>query len=170
MQRILFAVASIGIAILNSPAEDKPAAAAMSDEEFVIKAASGGMFEVESSKIAQDSAKSNEVKQFAQQMITDHTKANQKLKDIAKKANLGVPTKMTDQHQQMIQKIKSAEGNQFDPVYLDAQLKAHQQTVDLFENASKTLKNPDLKAFAEKTLPTLKDHLSHVKDIAKPQK
>jgi putative membrane protein len=165
MQRFLIAALSLGVGCFAATAEDKSAGRPMTDEEFVTKAASGGMFEVESSKAAKNGAASAEVKKFADKMIADHTKANQELLDLAKKANLTVPTKMTDDHQKLLDRVKGARGQEFDPAYLDAQVKAHTEAVALFENASKGLKNADLKAFAEKTLPALKDHLAHVQKM-----
>jgi putative membrane protein len=144
-------------------AEDKPVA----DAEFVIKAASGGMFEVESSKIAKDAAKAEEVKKFAEMMITDHEKANKELMDVAKKANLGLPLKMLDEHQKMLEKVKGAKGSDFDKTYMETQVAAHEEAVALFSNAAKNVKEANLRAFAEKTLPVIKEHHEHAKKHAK---
>jgi putative membrane protein len=146
----------------DKKAEDKP----VTDAEFVIKAASGGMFEVESSRLAKGNAKSADVKKFAEMMITDHEKANKELMEVAKKANLGLPTKMLEDHQKLLDQVKNAKGD-FDRTYMGAQVKAHEEAVDLFTNASKSVKNADLRAFAEKTLPTIKEHYEHAKKHAK---
>ncbi len=165
MQRFLIAAASLGLAVFATTADDKSAGRPMTDEEFVVKAASGGLFEVESSKLAKDAAANPEVKKFAEKMIADHGKANQELMDVAKKANLGVPAKMTEDHQKLFDRVKGVRGQEFDAAYLDAQVKAHTEAVTLFEKGSQGLKNADLKAFAEKTLPTIKEHLTHVQKM-----
>jgi putative membrane protein len=144
-------------------AEDKQPIA---DAEFVTKAASGGMFEVESSKLARDGAASSEVKKFADQMIADHGKANKELMELAKKVGLDVPAKMLDPDQKLYDKVKAAKGAEFDKVYMDAQVKAHDDAVELFNNAAKNAKDPGLKAFAEKTLPVIKSHQEHAKKHA----
>jgi putative membrane protein len=135
----------------------------VNDNEFVMKAASGGLFEVESSKLAKERATSGEVKKFAERMITDHTKANQELMQTAKKANIEVPKMMAPKHQMMYDKVKEAKGAEFDRIYMDAQNAAHEEAISLFMGATEGVKNPELKAFAEKTLPVLKEHHELVK-------
>lgn len=144
-------------------AEDKKP---ITDAEFVTKAASGGMFEVESSKLAKDGASAPEVKKFADQMIADHGKANKELMELAKKAGLEVPTKMLDPDQKLYDKVKAAKGAEFGKAYMDAQVKAHDDAVALFTAAVKDVKDPGLKAFAEKTLPVIKAHQEHAKKHA----
>jgi len=146
----------------DKKADEKP----VSDEEFVIKAASGGVFEVESGKLAKDAAKSADVKKFAEKMVTDHEKANKELVEVAKKTGLGIPVKLLDHHQKMLETVKGGTGDGFDRAYMDTQVKAHEEAVALFANASKNVKNADLKAFAEKTLPTIKEHYEHAKKHA----
>lgn len=154
-------------AVAQDKQDKKGGDAPVTDEAFVIKAASGGMFEVESSKLAKASAKADDVKKFAEKMITDHEKANKELTEIAKKANLGLPTKLLDEHQKLLDQVKNAKGEGFDRAYMDTQVKAHEEAVDLFSSASKSLKNAELKAFAEKTLPVIKEHYEHAKKHAK---
>jgi putative membrane protein len=149
-------------------AEDKKLdAKPVTDAEFVIMAASGGMFEVESSKVARDGAASADVKKFAGRMIADHGKANKELVEVAKKANLGVPTKMLDDHQKLLDRVKGAKGSDLDRVYMDAQVTAHEEAVALFSSAAKSAQDPGVKAFAEKTLPVIKEHYEHAKKHAK---
>ena len=164
----LFAVAlglCVGAAVAQDRKDTKGGDKPVTDAEFVIKAASGGMFEVESSKLAKDSA-TGDVKKFAEKMIEDHGKANKELEAAAKKAGHGLPTKMLDDHQKLLDKVKMAKGKDFDRAYMDAQVKAHEEAVGLFTSASKSVKDAGLKAFAEKTLPTIKEHYEHAKKHA----
>jgi putative membrane protein len=142
---------------------DKGKFKTVTDAEFVKMAASGGLFEVKSSELAKDQGQSAEVKRFADRMIKDHTKANKELETVAKKAGLEVPTKMTDEHAKLLDQVKAAKGSDFDRTYMTTQVKAHEEAVALFEAASKSVKNPDLKAFAAKTLPVIKEHYEHAK-------
>src|SRR5438128_1749197 len=82
----------------------------ITDAEFVIKAASGDMFEIASSKLAKDAAQADDVKKFAEHMITDHTKSSKELMEVAKKANLGIPVKMLDEHAKLLEKVKGGKG------------------------------------------------------------
>lgn len=145
---------------------DKGKPKTVTDAEFVKMAASGGMFEVKSSEVAKDQSQSADVKKFAEQMITDHGKANKELMAAAKKAGLEVPGKLTDDHAKLLDKVKAARGSDFDKTYWMAQKTAHEEAVALFEAASKSVKNEDLKAFAEKTLPVIKEHNDHLKQHA----
>lgn len=139
----------------------------MGDAEFVAKAASGGMFEVESSKLASRSSKRDDVKQFAQEMISEHGEANKGLAEAATEAGHELPSKMMDSHEKMLSKVKEAQIADFDEVYISNQIKAHEEAVALFTTASKSLTNPILKAFAAKTLPTVKEHLEQIKQARK---
>jgi putative membrane protein len=152
-----------GVAI--SAQGPKPDAKPLDDAEFVKMAASGGMHEVEAGKVALAQAKAEPVKKFAQKMIDDHTKAGEELKAAAKSAGLAVPEKMTEKDQKSVDALKEAKGDGFDRRYLADQLKSHQESADLFERASKGLKNAELKAFATKTLPVVKGHLEMLKKM-----
>lgn len=137
----------------------------LSAQEFVDKAASGGMFEVESSKLAQDKAKRADVKQFAKKMIDDHGKANKELEQTAQKANLKVPKEMASKHKSDLDKLRQAQATQFDEAYIDAQAAAHREAIDLFTDYSKSGDNKELQQFAGKTLPTLQQHERDLKQL-----
>lgn len=132
------------------------------DKVFVLKAANSNMFEIESSKIAVKRAKDPEVKKFAQQMITDHTKAGSELKSVAGEM---VPKEPDDATKARIEKINAAADDKFDALYVSEQKSAHDEAVGLFTKASEAAEDPALKAFASKTLPTLKEHQEHVKHL-----
>lgn len=137
----------------------------LSAQEFTTKAASGGLFEVESSKLAQDKAKRQEVKTFAKKMIDDHTKANKELEQVAQKAGVQVPRQMEPNHKAMVDKLKNAQSGQFDQAYIQAQDQAHQESIELFRNFSKSGQNEQLKQYATKTLPVLEKHAEELKKL-----
>ena len=136
----------------------------VTDTEFVYKAAWGSNFEVLSGKMAVEKATKAECKALAEKMIADHSKANDALKATAAKAGLFLPSGLSPSYEKMLADLKAAKD--FDAAYLDGQLKAHTEAVALFTAASATVKDPGLKEFAAKTLPTLKTHLEHVKKHA----
>jgi putative membrane protein len=136
------------------------------DQDFVKKAAIGGMFEVQSSEIAQDKAQSAEVKEFAEQMITDHGKANKELESAAQDLGATVPEELDAKHQQALQKLESAsEGAEFDRAYIQAQRNAHKEAVNLFSSYSKSGGDAQLTSWAQKTLPTLQEHARHIQGL-----
>jgi putative membrane protein len=144
-----------------------PAPAADNAQDFVNKAAIGGMFEVESSKLADNAARNAAVTDFARMMVTDHTAANQKMKTIAGEQKLDVPSALDAEHQAVVNKLNAARGAAFDKTYVQAQRDAHKEAVSLFEAYAKEGDNAALKTFATDTLPTLKMHQEKVEEIAK---
>ncbi len=133
--------------------------------DFVQKAAIGGMFEVESSKIALDESANENVKKFAQMMVDDHTKANAELRatiDSSSVDKANVPTALDEKHAAVIEKLKTTNGADFDKLYIAEQKKAHAETVALFKNYAASGKDRALNNFAVKTLPTLEEHKKHV--------
>jgi putative membrane protein len=148
----------------GAPARPDAPPKALTDADFVTKAASGGMFEVLSSKMATEKATKADVKAFAEKMVQDHTKANDELKAAAAKAGIPVPSTLAPHHEKMLEQLKTAQN--FDAAYMDAQLKAHQEAVDVFAAGANGAKDPGIKAFAEKTLPIIKMHYEHAKKYA----
>jgi len=127
---------------------------------FPVMAASSDMFEVLSSTEAQKRATSADVKAFAQHMITDHTKTSTEMKTLATSKNILLPGAPLPMHQTQMQALSTEDADDFDKAYMTAQVLAHRQAVSLYETAStSTTLDPDLKAFAAKTLPALQMHL-----------
>ena len=153
----------------TAPADGATAAAATptTAAEFVPMAASGGMYEVESSKLAKQQGKNADVKTFAEMMIRDHTKANDELKAAAAKATppVTVPTKLNAEHQAMLDQLKGAGAN-FDRTYLDQQRMAHEKTVALLDGYASGGDSQPLKEWAGKARPVVQQHLDKAKQIA----
>jgi len=135
------------------------------DAKFAVDAANGGMTEVELSKLAAAKAINADVKAFANMMITDHGKANEELKGIAATKNITLPDSVNADSKSAIEDLSNKSGADFDKAYVDKMVSDHKSTVDMFESASKNLKDPDLKAFVDKTLPVIKGHLDHINRI-----
>jgi putative membrane protein len=142
-----------------------PAIAADSAQDFVNKAAMGGMFEVDSSKIAGDKAKDQAVKDFAQKMISDHGAANAKLESIAGAQKLTVPKELDAKHKGDVDTLQNATDS-VDGPYVQMQRDAHAEAVTLFESYAKDGDNAELKTFAQETVPTLKMHQEMIEKIA----
>jgi putative membrane protein len=136
------------------------------DKAFVMKAAKGGMEEVEIGQMVADKAKSDDVKQFAQRMVQDHTKANDELKSIAQQKGITLPADSGAEGKAMKAKLEKLSGAELDKAYMRNMVMDHTKDVKEFETASKMSKDSDVKSFAEKTLPTLQDHLKQAKDVA----
>jgi len=140
--------------------------AAHADASFMKKAAESGLTEVEAAKLAVSKATHTQVKGFAQQMIDDHTKANEELKALAAAKNVTLPTEPGLKHKAQLKLLDGADGAKFDERYAKTfGVKAHDETVRLFQQAVQKTKDAEVKAFAEKTLPKLQHHLEMAKDL-----
>ena len=140
--------------------------APLDSTSFHALAASSDIFEVLSSVQAKAKAQNAEVKKFAEQMITDHTKTSDELKQIAAKRYLGLPTVALARHQRMLDELTNEEDmDEFDVEYMSMQVKVHSQAVELFESAAENETDPELKAFAVRHLPHLRMHLDNAKRI-----
>lgn len=140
------------------------------EKKFVQDAALGGMAEVELGKLATQKASSDAVKQFGQKMVDDHTKANDQLKEVASKQNIGIPDSLDSKHQSRIDKMSKLSGPDFDKAYVKDQLKDHKKDVSEFKNEAENGSNPNIKQFASTTLPVLQEHLNMVQDLNKNEK
>ena len=140
--------------------------APLDSTSFHALAASSDIFEVLSSVQAKAKAQNAEVRKFAEQMITDHTKTSDELKQIAAKRYLGLPTVALARHQRMLDELTNEEDmDEFDDEYMSMQVKVHSQAVELFESAAENETDPELKAFAVRHLPHLRMHLDNAKRI-----
>jgi putative membrane protein len=134
-------------------------------EGFMTEAAKGGMEEIELSKLALNKATNKEVRDFAQKMVTDHTKASGELKTLAAKKKFTLPAVLTPEQVSMATDMAKVPSEEFDEEYVNAMVKDHEKDVSLFEAQSKNGTDADAKAFAAKTLPTLQMHLTMIKAL-----
>jgi putative membrane protein len=128
------------------------------DRDFLMDAAMGGLMEVELGRVAAQQGTSEAVKQFGQRMVDDHSKANQELMTLATSKGITLPTTLDDKHREHVTKLSAMTGADFDRAYSKMMLSDHNKDVSEFEKESSKGADADLKAFASKTLPTLKEH------------
>lgn len=133
---------------------------------FMNTAAAGGMAEVKLGKMAEQKAQNADVKAFAQKMVEDHSKAGDELKQLAEQKKVMLPPDVLPVHKQLMEKLSKLNGADFDKEYVKAMVEDHKKDVTVFENASKTAGDADVKEFATKTLPTLKMNLQLIQGIA----
>jgi len=137
------------------------------DQVFVRKAAQGGMAEVQLGQLAADKAASDEVKKFGQRMVTDHGKANDELKSLAQQKNITLPADVDAKDKALHDRLAKMSGAAFDRAYMQHMLADHRTDVNEFKKESTSGKDPDVKAWAGKTLPTLEEHLRLAQDANK---
>ena len=143
---------------------------AATSNDFVDNAAAGGIAEIETSRLALEKSSSADIKKFANMMITDHSKANDELAALAKKNDIEVPDETT-LVKQAKEKILDMRDESFDAAYANNQVKAHEDTIKLFDKQANTVTDDkvkgatDLKGFAQKMLPALEKHLEMAKEL-----
>lgn len=135
-------------------------------QHFVGEASAAGMAEIDAAKLALKKSQSADVKTFAQHIIDDHTKANTKLKALAKEHELQLEDEPSLASQAKA-KILDVRQESFDAAYANNQVSAHQEAVKLFTDAANNAADTDIKAFAQETLPVLQQHLEMAQALAK---
>jgi putative membrane protein len=142
----------------------KMAAGAQTPATFVKKASMAGMTEVELAKLALEKSQDANVRGFAQRMVSDHGKANMELAAIAKRKDLEVPQSLDSEQRMKVQELSGKSGAEFDAAYAQHMVMDHDKATALFEGASKG-GDAELASFAQKTLPTIKEHEKMAKDL-----
>lgn len=135
------------------------------DADFATEAANGGLAEVQMGQLAKQKGKNEKVKNFGDMMMTDHTKANEELIAIAKTKNIALPAIPGKKEQKAMDDLAKKSPGDFDKAYVDDMIEDHKKDIKLFEEAAKNCKDPDIKAFAAKTLPVLQKHLDAINAI-----
>jgi putative membrane protein len=175
MKRLILAIGCIllaGPALAQSIGEktgiNSALGVAPTTADFVKEVAISDMFELESNKLAQQKGTAQD-KSFAQQMVTDHTKTTNELKDMVKsgKVKAELPTSLDSSHQSKLDKLKDQSGADFSSNFESYQVSAHKDAVSLFERYANGGDNSELKNWAAKTLPTLKHHLEMAQELGK---
>jgi putative membrane protein len=135
--------------------------------DFMTKAASGGMMEVELGKLAQQKGQMKEVKDFGAMMVKDHESVNKELKALAAKHNIALPDSMSNDHMDHVKDLRDKTGMDFDKAYMSLMVEDHEEDVSLFESAStnNSIENAEVKAFANKTLQALRQHHERAKQV-----
>ena len=129
------------------------------DADFVMKASVGNTLEIEESKLALDRATDPRIKSYAQQMISDHTEAEQKLQGAAGHEKLKTELMLDKVHQAMLDNLKTFNGADFDKIYVADQIAAHVETMALLSDYKTNGKEAALKGWTDKTLPAVEEHL-----------
>jgi putative membrane protein len=184
---------SQGGAGADTPTQTGQGKLSSTDEQFVRNAAKSGILEVRVAKMGVQKAQNPSVKQLAQRLVDDHTKVNSELKQLAMSKGLTLPdadritgvTPDTDSdrtqvrertgtasddaahkaHIEALKKLESLSGTEFDSTWLKTIVTHHEKSVSAYEKASQSATDQQVKSFAAKTLPTIKDHLSQAKSL-----
>ena len=176
IQLLLFAAMLVTVACDDDDQNDPVSNLSESDKMFVTNAADGGMFEVRAGELAAAKGDSTSkgfmhgdslsVKSFGRMMITDHTKVNEELKDLATRKGASVPTSLTVPKQQKLDSLSAVSGEAFNQMYAKMMVSSHRETVTLFQAQSASGNDSELKSWASDKLPALQEHLQTAQMLA----
>ena len=162
MKGVLFAGVALALATsawAQSKAPNTTTQSGSADLELILAAAQGGMAEVELGKVAVQQGTNEEVKKFGQRMVTDHSKGGDELKAIAEQRGISLPSDLDTKDKALMTRLSKLHGASFDRTYIRSMVSDHKQDVAEFRRESMSGKDPEVKAWAAKMLPTLEDHL-----------
>jgi putative membrane protein len=156
-------IAQPALAQSQDTTEQRPAQAveheiAQEDLEFATQAAQGGIKEVRLGELAQQQAATPAVQQFGQRMVQDHSRSNEQLMQIMQGKGIELPQEMPKEAQELYDELHGKAGAEFDQAYMDEMLRDHQADIEEFQGYAETGHDPDLRGFAEQTLPILEQH------------
>ena len=134
---------------------------------FLRYAAADGLFHVEAGKLAVQRASSEDVKKFGQHAIEHHSQINDELMNLASTKGVTLPKKMTKREREVLDKIAKLSGPDFDKAYIKIEASHHSRDLSVFQKEAKDGEDPDVKAWAAKTLPTIEEHLKMLSDLGK---
>lgn len=140
------------------------------DRAFLNQAAQGNQMEVAAGKLATQRAMDTSVKQFGEHMVADHSAANEALKKLADLKQMPLTDSVSDESHTELGKLEGLNGTEFDKEFSKLMVKDHETNISAFEKATKKAVDPDVKAYAEQTLPTLRQHLVAAKRLSVAQK
>jgi len=163
----LFAVALVVLAQAGLPGSRDVARPDPGSEHFIQEAASGGQAEVALGRMAANKAASPEVRRFAERMMKDHGAANDQLKELAQRKGVSLSIRLDPADRTLIDRLGKLSGPAFDREYMRAMVDEHEKDVAKFEREAQVERDADVKAFAERTLPTLRQHLELAQETAR---
>ncbi|HTW81270.1 MAG TPA: DUF4142 domain-containing protein [Terracidiphilus sp.] len=168
MKRAFAAVCCIVFLPLPALAREKHAPATpMTDQQFIDLAAQTDMLEAHLGQMAQNQAVGQDVKSYAETLVTDPTKDYQQLTEMATKDNFSVPKGLDSERDKMIEPFDKLKGNAFDSRYIHETIEGYTKAIDVYTRESKDAQNSDIKNYAAATLPTLNKQLDGAKDLEK---
>jgi putative membrane protein len=135
--------------------------------QFLVKAADGGMAEVDMGNMANQKATNEKVKGYGAMLVKDHSAANEQVKALAAQRNVTLPATVSDDNKTRMDDVMKKTGKDFDKAYMDAMIKDHEKDIDMFKDASNKVNDAEVKAFVDNTLPKLQMHLDSARAIRK---
>jgi putative membrane protein len=145
--------------VMTAPRANAEPSVCTEDCNFIQAAAQGGMTEVKLGELASSTGKRDDVKEFGQRMVKDHTSIDENLKALAAEKGVTLSDSLDAKHQGMVDKLSALSGSDFDNAYIACMFKDHKQDAKAFKAESSATKDVDVKSFVDKTIPVVHEHL-----------
>lgn len=166
--KLAWSIATVALMGLVANAYEEARDEKLDAAKFVKKAACGHMTEIKMGKIGQEKAENSQVKSFSERLVKDHTKLLEDLKAACREAKIECPTEQTREGKEECEKCeKLKEAKDFDVKFMKMQCEMHEKSLKVHQRAVKELDNAALKAYAEKAIPVIQEHLTLAKKIKK---
>jgi putative membrane protein len=161
----IISIVAAALVALTGPAAAQVQVVSDQDREFVNKAATGNLAEIELGRVAAQRAARPSVRSFGERMVTDHGRSNAELTSLARSKGIEVPTALEPSQQAVRDRLSALSGNDFDRAYVSEMVRDHTEDIALFERAAEISTDPDLKAWAAQSLPMLREHLALARQV-----
>jgi putative membrane protein len=161
----IISIVAAALAALTGPAAAQVQVVSDQDREFVNKAATGNLAEIELGRVAAQRAARPSVRSFGERMVIDHGRSNAELTSLARSKGIEVPTALEPSQQAVRDRLSALSGNDFDRAYMSEMVRDHTEDIALFERAAEISTDPDLKAWAAQSLPMLREHLALARQV-----
>jgi putative membrane protein len=134
------------------------------DMKFIREASAGGIAEVKMGYMGVQSGTSSQVKNLGQKLIQDHTAANKELEQLAASKGVAITPDVDAKHQKMLDTLAKLNGAEFDRAYLHSAVMDHEKDIKKYQAAAEKATDQDIRAFAQRSLPILQQHLDMAKN------
>jgi putative membrane protein len=145
--------------------DNDPEPNTLTSQEFMQRAAASDVFEIQTGQMATQEAQTQEVQQFGQQLVADHTQSSTMLRNLADQKNIALPDSMNQEQMVIRNNLRNQSGVAFDREFINAQVQAHEEAVDLYEQATREVTDQDVRGFAQQVLPKLQQHLDLARQL-----
>lgn len=159
-----------GLAFFAASAMVQASDLSKADKKFLDMAADSSMREAHLGQMAQAQAAKSSVKDFGQTLAQDHTKAYESLTELASKAGTTVPKGIDVRKDKPVGALARLEGNKFDRQFLNAEIRENQREIAEFKREAHNGRDPEVKGYASKMIPTLEEELRTAENLAKPER
>jgi putative membrane protein len=137
----------------------------LTETDFMVRAANSDLFEIQTGRLAAGKGMTDEVRALGQHLVTDHTASSTELKALANQKNITIPDSLSVDKRTIRIRLAGKTGKTFDQDFATTQVTAHDEAISLYQQATQELQDPEIKAFATKTLPILQMHREHAVQV-----